>query len=32
VCTPTDAVRAWRTSEVDALLLGPYLVERSAIS
>lgn len=29
-CTPMDAVRQWRTSDIDALLLGDYLVERSA--
>lgn len=26
-CTPSDAVRAWRDSDADALLLGSYLVE-----
>lgn len=26
-CTPNDAIRVWRGSEADALLLGPYLVE-----
>lgn len=31
-CSPGDAIRAWRASEVDALLLGPYLVERSALA
>jgi carbamoyltransferase len=31
VCSPGDAIRSWRASEVDALLLGPYLVERSAL-
>ncbi|MFZ5480979.1 MAG: carbamoyltransferase C-terminal domain-containing protein [Myxococcota bacterium] len=30
VTTPNDAVRAWRESDADALLLGPYLVDRSA--
>jgi carbamoyltransferase len=29
VCSPGDAIRAWRASDLDALLLGPYLVERS---
>lgn len=32
VCSPGDAIRAWRASEIDALLLGPYLVERSALA
>lgn len=32
VCTPTDAVRAFRTSRVDVLLLGAYLLEREAIA
>ncbi len=31
VCSPGDAIRAWRTSDVDALLVGPYLVERSTL-
>jgi carbamoyltransferase len=31
-CSPGDAIRAWRASEVDALLLGPYLVERAALA
>lgn len=31
-CSPGDAIRAWRASEVDALLLGPYLVDRSALA
>jgi carbamoyltransferase len=30
VCSPGDAIRAWRESDADALLLGPYLVEREA--
>ena len=28
VCSPNDAIRAWRESELDALILGPFLVER----
>ncbi|MDP2316080.1 MAG: carbamoyltransferase C-terminal domain-containing protein [Pseudomonadota bacterium] len=32
VCSPGDAIRAWRDSDLDALLLGPYLVERSAVA
>lgn len=31
-CSPGDAIRTWRASDVDALLLGPYLVERSAVA
>lgn len=29
VCTPNDAVRAWRAAGLDALWLGPFLVERA---
>lgn len=29
VCTPEDAVRAFTAAGLDALLLGPYLVEKS---
>jgi carbamoyltransferase len=32
VASPGDAIRAWRSSGVDALLLGNYLVERSAVA
>lgn len=28
VCTPHDAVRAWDQGQLDALVLGPYLVKR----
>jgi len=28
VCTPDDAIKAFLEAELDALLLGPYLVER----
>jgi carbamoyltransferase len=28
VCTPNDAVRAWQGGRLDALAMGPYLVER----
>jgi carbamoyltransferase len=31
-CSPGDAIRTWRASDVDALLLGPYLVERADAS
>ncbi|MDP2309036.1 MAG: carbamoyltransferase C-terminal domain-containing protein [Pseudomonadota bacterium] len=31
VCSPGDAIRSWRASDIDALLLGPYLVERSSL-
>jgi carbamoyltransferase len=31
VCSPGDAIRAWRASEVDALVLGPYLVSRADV-
>jgi len=27
VCSPFDAIRAWRQGELDALAIGPYLVE-----
>ena len=30
VCSPNDAVRAFRASKADALVLGPYLVTRDA--
>lgn len=29
VCTPNDAVRAWSQGELDALVLGPFLVQRA---
>ena len=29
VCTPSDAVRAYEAAQLDALWLGPYVVERS---
>lgn len=28
VCTPGDAIRTWRSAELDALWLGPFLVKR----
>ena len=28
VCTPNDAVRAWDQGQLDALVLGPFLVKR----
>jgi len=28
VCTPNDAVRAWKGGRLDALAMGPFLVER----
>ncbi len=28
VCSPFDAIRAWRESDLDALAIGPYLVTR----
>src|SRR5581483_3751638 len=28
VCTPADAVRAFQQAELDALAIGPFLVER----
>lgn len=31
-CSPGDAIRSWRVSDIDALLLGPYLVERSLLT
>mgnify|MGYP006093701133 CR=1 FL=1 len=30
VCTPGDAVRAYKQGELDALWMGPYLVERDS--
>ena len=27
VCSPQDAIRAWKDARLDALLLGPYLLE-----
>ena len=29
VCTPTDAVRCYQRTELDALVLGPWLVEKA---
>ena len=28
VCSPHDAIQAWRESQLDALALGPFLVLR----
>jgi len=28
VCSPEDALRAWKTAELDALVLGPFLLRR----
>jgi carbamoyltransferase len=30
VCTPQDAVRCFMTSPLDALVLGPYILEKRA--
>ena len=30
VCTPHDAVRAWEQGQLDALVLGPFLVQRDS--
>lgn len=30
VCSADDAIRAWQQAELDALVLGPFLVKRSA--
>jgi carbamoyltransferase len=29
VCTPHDAVRAWKQGQLDALAMGPFWVEKS---
>ncbi len=31
VCTPGDAIRTWRSAELDALWLGPFLVTRPGL-
>jgi carbamoyltransferase len=30
VCTPGDALRAWQAADLDALVLGPFVLEREA--
>jgi len=32
VCSPYDAIRAWRESELDALAIGPFLVTREDVA
>jgi carbamoyltransferase len=30
VCSPEDALRAWQAADLDALVLGPFVLERTA--
>ena len=32
VCTPMDAVKCWASTGLDALVMGPFLLEKQALS